>query len=582
MPKIEVDYQEFSSLYGSKASMEDLERIFPAAKAELDEALNAEGIMKVELNDTNRPDLWSTAGLARCLKTYQAGKGPQWNFFSSASKKQSPKAVLKVDPSTQKVRPFIAAFLAESAGVSDAGLKSLIQSQEKLCWNFGQKRKSIAMGIYRADLISFPVHYKGVDPEKTRFVPLGLDAELNLNEILKQHPKGQEYGHILANQDVFPLLQDDKNKVLSFPPIINSNDLGAVKIGDKKLFVELTGTDLPSLLLACSIMACDMADSGFTISPVQVDYPEATVYGSAIVCPYYFQEKVQTNLGDVNRLLGEKLDVKAVEEALIRMGNAVEVQGETFVVQPAEYRNDFLHPVDLIEDVMIGRGMDSFKPELPRAFTVGRLTPMEEFSRRIKSLMVGMGYQEMIFNYLGSAKDYVWKMNPQMSELLKTLEPDADPASVFVDEKLVQIMNPMSENFAVVRNSILPSLLGAEASSANALYPHLIFEVGKVARRDAEENYGSRTDTDLGFLAALNSADFNFINSQVQALMYYISAEYTLAESSDPRFIPGRRADVMVKGKKVASFGEVHPGILENWGITVPCAAGEFTLNFLR
>ena len=68
MPKIEVFRDALIRSVGAKKiSDEELEAIFPVAKAELDEPADADGIMKVELNDTNRPDLWSTAGLARQL-----------------------------------------------------------------------------------------------------------------------------------------------------------------------------------------------------------------------------------------------------------------------------------------------------------------------------------------------------------------------------------------------------------------------------------------------------------------------------------------------------------------------------------
>ena len=92
---------------------------------------------------------------------------------------------------------------------------NLIQSQEKLCTNFGRKRKTIAMGIYRSDLIKYPVHYAAVDPDNTRFVPLGMDKELSLREICTEHPKGREYGHIVSSFPKFPYLYDDNGDTLS-------------------------------------------------------------------------------------------------------------------------------------------------------------------------------------------------------------------------------------------------------------------------------------------------------------------------------------------------------------------------------
>ena len=57
------------------------------------------------------------------------------------------------------------------------------------------------------------------------------------------------------------------------PPIINSQSLGRVEVGDTFLFCEATGTQLDTILLATAIMAANMADRGGVIGPVTVQYP---------------------------------------------------------------------------------------------------------------------------------------------------------------------------------------------------------------------------------------------------------------------------------------------------------------------
>ena len=176
--------------------------------------------------------------------------------------------------------------------------------------------------------------------------------------------------------------------------------------------------------------------------------------------------------------------------------------------------------------------------------------------------MVGLGYQEMIFNYLGSKKDYIQKMNIE-------------------GEKVIEISNPMSENYQFVRPSIIPSLLGAETGSGNAVYPHKIFEIGKIAFLCDEEVTGTRTRQSIGFLTAAGDANFNTAASEVATLLHFLDHQYTVTESNDPRFILGRQANIMVKDKVVGIFGEVHPAVLENWAITVPCVAGELDIEEL-
>lgn len=569
MPKIEVNEKLFFNLLGKKYDYDMLEDRLTCGKAELDEKPDAnlpedQRVIKIELNDTNRPDLWSTAGVARQLRVHGGGKASDYSSFMSSKDNviDCGNRLVTVDPQLKDIRPYMIAFVISGKPIDEPMLLDIIQTQEKLCWNFGRKRRTVSMGVYRSSMIQWPVHYKAVDPDKTSFVPLQFEQPMTCRKILTEHPKGKDYGWILKDAPLFPLLTDDKGEIMSMAPIINSATLGAVQVGDSDLLVEMTGSDMTSLLLSANIVACDFADAGYTILPCKVQHPYDTGFGKDIVAPFYFQEPATASLSEINRLLGSQLTPEQVTTALEKMGNTVTVAGDKVTVQIPPYRNDFLHEVDIIEDVMMGMELSSFPPEKPRDFTIGRLSPVTLFSRKAKSLMVGLGYQEMIFNYLGSKKDYIQKMNIE-------------------GEKVIEISNPMSENYQFVRPSIIPSLLGAETGSGNAVYPHKIFEIGKVAFLCDEEVTGTRTRQSIGFLTAAGDANFNTAASEVATLLHFLDHQYIVTEANDPRFIPGRQANIMVNNKVVGIFGEVHPAVLENWAITVPCVAGELDIEEL-
>lgn len=572
MPKIEVNECLFFEKLGKHYDYEKLEEVLTSAKAELDEKPDSslpasERIIKIELNDTNRPDLWSTTGLTRLLRIHSGAKSNRAEYEKFLSYKNAEKdcgeRIIKVSPEVKDVRPFVVGFVISGKPIDELMLQDIIQTQEKLCHNFGRKRKSVAMGVYRSALISWPVSYVAVDPDKTSFIPLSCDSPMTCRDVLKKHPKGIEYAELLNGKKLFPLLKDSKNEVLSMPPIINSETLGAVKAGDKDLFVELTGTDMTSLLLSANIVACDFADSGYKILPVKVEYDYEigdAVYGKRITVPYYFQEPAYTTISAVNKLLGSSFSASEIKDALARMDSTCKIDGEKITLFPAPYRNDFLHEVDIIEDVMMGKTVNFFTPETPNEFTIGRLLPETLLSRKIKKLSIGMGYQEMIFNYLGSKKDYIERM--------------------CIDEKgVIEISNPMSENYQFVRPSIIPSLLSAEMGAGNAVYPHKIFETGKIAFLDDGDSTGTKTVQSFGFLTASQNANFNEAASEVANLLYYLGAEYSVCETDDPRFIIGRQAGLLYNGEKIGVFGEVSPQVLENWSITVPCYAGEINIE---
>ncbi len=574
MPKIEVNEQLFFKLLEKKYNYDDLEKVLTYAKAELDEKPDtskpeSERVIKIELNDTNRPDLWSTNGVARQLRLHRGVKDTDYSEFLSTKDniKNYGNRIITVDPELKDIRPFMVAFVINGKEIDDPMLKDIIQTQEKLCWNFGRKRKSISMGVYRISEIKFPCHYKAVDPDKTSFVPLQFEKAMTCRQILTEHPKGKDFGWILKDCKKFPLLTDDSNEVLSMAPVINSATLGAVQVGDKGLMVELTGDNMENLMLAANIVACDFANVGYKIEPIMVKHPYETCFGKDVVAPFYFQPQTKATLKHINKLLGTNFDNETVLDALTRMGSKVDskkISDDDFeyTLSPAPYRNDFLHEVDVIEDVMIGTCLETYEPETPNDFTIGRLLPITNYSRKAKTLMVGLGYQEMIFNYVGSKKDYIDNM-------------------LIDSNRVIEIANPMSENYQFIRSEAISSLLRAESKSANAIYPHKIFEIGKVAYLCPEENTGTRTRQVLGFLTAESNANYNTAASEVASLLYFLDHKYEVRESNDPRFIPGRQAAVIVKGKQIGVFGEIHPQVLENWQIEVPCFGGELDLEEL-
>jgi phenylalanyl-tRNA synthetase beta chain len=212
---------------------------------------------------------------------------------------------------------------------------------------------------------------------------------------------------------------------------------------------------------------------------------------------------------------------------------------------------------------MIGFGMDRFDPVLPEDATIGRLSPTEAVSRQIRDIMIGLEYQEMMYNYLVSKDNIVDKMNIN-------------------DESVVEIANPMSRSYGMVRNSIIPNLLQSEAVSAHALYPHKIFEIGCVVQKEFGKVLTTSTKHYLGMLMADTAAGFNEINAHLSAVLYYMNLKCTLKPVYDPRFIDGRCAALMMNNHPYGILGEIHPEVLENWHIEMPCSAAEMDISIFN
>lgn len=560
MPTITVYREDLERLLGEPFVPETFESLLELVKGELDDADGETGELRVELNDTNRPDLWCVEGIVRQILVHRAGKASAYPFFAADA--PQPERRLMVDASVAEVRPFIGACIARGVTVDERLLTQLIQTQEKVCDVFGRKRRSIAIGIYAADKLTFPLHYTAVGPDESAFVPLGMDEPLTLAQIVEMHPKGQQYGPIVSNHGAWPLLRDDAGTVLSFPPVINSREVGEVQVGDSELFLEVTGTDLRMVTLVTNILAANMADRGARIEPVEVVYPQPTEFGTHVTLPRPLGRSLAVSLDEFSGALGEVFSEEEVCRELAAYGYEAEPEDTAVRVAVPPYRDDILHPVDVIEDFAISRGYDRFAPQMPSDFTVGGLLPIEQLSDRVREYMVGLGFQEILSNILVSREELTDHMGLHGANL-------------------VSVSNVMSASYSVLRNAVLPSLLKVERESGRAFYPHALFEVGEVAIYQADESTGSETRTHLAVLLAHAEANFSELAARLEMLCYYLNLDHELEPVDHASYIPGRAGRMMHEGWEIGILGELSPQVLENWGITVPCAAFEIDLSEL-
>lgn len=591
MPTIDVSLSDLCSLVGSSMTVDELDKRLEFVKGELKRGESDEEL-RVELQDTNRPDLWCIEGIARqirfCLERSREWRG-DYGFFERHA---ALAGRIEVDASVESVRPFVAGFLARGWEVDDSGLRAFIQAQETLCRNYGRKRATIAIGIYDGASLEFPVTYRAIpmDAADGAFVPLPPAGELPGDvpaarwqerwtpaEILRDHPTGREYRGALVG-DLAPMLVDSRGEVLSFPPIINSASLGRVVVGMDELFVEVTGTTLDQVLLAANILAANLRDRGAEILPVATHYPFDTPRGREVIAPHPLNEKriLALPLERFRTLLGEpNLVEEEVTSVLQGYGLDVRSESDHLRVEAPPYRADYLHEVDAVEDYAIGRGYDTFTARMPEEFTVGRLQPVTELVDRARDRMIGYGFEEAITNILTSGR--------LLRDAMNVPETFAGIPGLHGGPR-VQIANVMNENYACLRDWVLPSLLEIESHSAGAVYPHYVFEAGEVAVVDSSAGLGSRTEQRIAALLAHEASSFTEAQAYLKLLLLHLDVHDAQLEAVEhPSFLPGRVAVVRVAGleRPVGLVGEIHPEVLagdSGFGVRVPCAAFELSL----
>jgi phenylalanyl-tRNA synthetase beta chain len=548
MPVITFDVNDFCKLVGKDIPVKEIEEKLPMLGVGVENIENNE--FSVEINP-NRPDMLSVEGLARAFSSFM-------NIKTGLKTYKAEKSIyfVKVDSLTRPIRPYIVSAIVTGIEMTDEFIKSLMQIQEKLHVTHCRKRRKAAIGVHDLDKVKFPVLYTAKDPSY-KFIPLGEQKEMTLDNILKHTPKGKDYGWVLKGMDKYPILIDSDNKVMAMPPIINSIHT-MVEEKTKNLFIDITGTDEKTINEVLNVVVTSLAERGGRIQVVKVRYPDRE-----IETPKLEMKMMNLEPTYVNKLLGLKLTNYEMIEYLQNMGfDAVEV-GKTLQVVIPCYRTDIMHAIDLVEDIAIAYGYDRFKPEIPNISTIGEENSLEAFSNRLKSFLIGYGLQEVITFMLTNKENLYKKMLMEEKDVIETA-------------------NPKTEEYSIVRNWLLPSLMEVLWRNRHREYPQNIFEVGDVIELSPSSETGSKTMRRLGIVLCHSKANFSEIKSMVKSILSNLGIkDYKIEESTLPCFIPGRAAKIVINEKNLGRFGEIHPEVISNWELEMPAVACEICVNSL-
>jgi len=481
-----------------------------------------DGTLIVEVTP-NRPDLFCIEGVVRAVRSYYDKEIKEYLAAPS-------EYVIGVSKKTGGVRPAICAAVVKGLLIDDEFLQDIMQMQEKLHDTIGRRRKKVAVGIHDLDKISGKMEYLVASKEK--FIPLELEEELDVIGVLKKHPKGMAFAHLVEKDAV--IITDEKG-VISFPPIINS-ERTKVNAGTKNVLIESTGTSLETVEKAVNIIACALADRGGKIFQVKVGgktYPDFTY------------AEMEIKLDEANRVLGLRLSQKEAGEALLKMG--IKSDGKTALVPP--YRADVISFTDVLEDIAIGYGYENLVPSPPALATVGKGLDYKDL---LHDIFTGLGFIE--------TKNYVLI---NMEKLKATGR----------ETGALRILNSASLEFTYLRTSLIPGLLRCFATNKMKGLPQHIYEIGRVYN-DGEEEL-------VCFGLMQEGASITTLQSYLQSLAKELGKTLELKEFEDPCFIKGRCAKILIGGKESGVIGSVHPSVLEKYGLEHAVAICEIKENAL-
>jgi phenylalanyl-tRNA synthetase beta chain len=495
----------------------------------------------------NRPDMLSEQGFGRALSSFL---GVKTGLRRYDVKKSGQKVIVSKD--MKEVRPYTVCALIKNLNLDDEKVREIIQIQEKLHITFCRKRKKAAIGIYPLEKIKLPIYFNAKKPQDIVFKPLEWHKEINADEILKQHPTGIEYKHLVKDMKKYAVFEDSTGEVLSLTPIINSHKTGKITDATKEAFLEVSGFDYFTSEYVLNIMAAALADMGAEIYSMEVVYQDKTV-----VTPNLEPRKMEVDLDYINTWLGLKLKEKDLKELLERMGFGYE---KKTALIPA-YRPDIIHPADLAEDIAIAYGYENFKPILPSKATAGKEDDFEKFRKQVSQILVGLNMLECSTYHISNEKTEFKDMGIKPTDYIK-------------------LANSISDEYNVMRYGMLPGLMNVLRGNTHNEYPQTIFESGYVFRLGKSDT-GVEERNKLAVVISNADADYTKARQVLDYLFRNLGLNAEIKKTENSSFTPGRTGKVMLSGKEIGIIGELSPQVLENFGVEMPTAGFEIDLSVL-
>ncbi len=444
-----------------------------------------------------RPDIFDAGGLARALRGYlgvQTGL-PQYDF---AEPGPEGRWRVEVDPRLADPmyrRPFIQCAIVRNVTLDDSGLRAVMKLQENLHWALCRDRKFASLGAYDLSKLQSPIRYTLVDRDEFRFTPLfwAWRGDVSPELMLKEHPKGMAYAHLVEGLSEVPALIAANDVVLSLPPVINAEQ-SKVTTATRDIFLDVTGHNLPVVTRALSLLATaivEMDTKGQArIEQVEIVgahcvHPDGDVRGQAegarsasLLTPALATETYSLRPEYAAKLLGLELSREKCIELLRNMrhdvhdpegahGNFPSIHGghrDPLLVTVAAYRNDIMHEVDLVEDIAVAYGYHHIVPSLVPSFTAGEGLALNNLSRKAASVMCGLQFTEVLSLVLTSENEHYARL--RRAESLQR----------------VTLANPISVEQTMMREHLYASLLGVLALNMDQPLPQRIFEVGDVVK----------------------------------------------------------------------------------------------------
>ena len=263
----------------------------------------------------------------------------------------------------------------------------------------------------------------------------------------------------------------------------------------------------------------------------------------------------------INRFIGFDLS----EQQMIDILKKIDFDVRDGKVYAPTFRNDIEHLADLAEEVARFYGFHNIPNHMLQGAANGKLTHRQSFERKLGNTLLACGCTEVsTFSFI-SPKAYDKICLPPDSELRNS----------------IVILNPLGEDTSIMRTTILPSMLDVLSFNYNhKTEAACMYEMGTVYTPTTPDKLPIESQkVTIGMYG--NGADFFALKGIVEKLLDCLHVDHYDVEpvKDNPTFHPGRTAAFTMDGKVLATLGEVHPTVAENYAIGTRVYLAELDVN---
>lgn len=277
---------------------------------------------------------------------------------------------------------------------------------------------------------------------------------------------------------------------------------------------------------------------------------------------------IDASVSRINAVTAVPMEGKEMLSLLRRLHFKATLEGDLLKVTPPEFRQDIEQEADICEEVLRMGGYE----RIPSTRLKGETTQgMDSLSRRMHSrlarTLTGLGYDEIMnFSFFGQK---------QLDSLNLPL---GDPR-----QQALRILNPLGEDSALMRTSLMPDMLKVLALNMNHGNDEaLLYEFGHIFDPARLTEEGLPTERPMLSLGCYGEGqDFYGIRDAVLSLLEREGISWDIQRHQEPYLHPGRSAKITSNEKVLAVVGEAHPSVMEAYGMDGRAYVADIDLSVL-